>query len=145
MEVLTNPRISTERENHNISIKRMNKENIYMALMYNRSQKNSSQRDNFQKLFLKNSLKQSKEGSFLKSNGGFESNNYKKSCTNNIIESKEKMSHKPDFHNLKYEERGNMKKIKHNSVSSNQQSPKWTRNKRSKRGTKYRVRKKIIC
>jgi hypothetical protein len=113
-----------------------------MALMYNRSQKNSSQKGNFQKLFLKNNMKPSKEGSLLKSNGGFE-NNHPKSFTNEVLEEKSRNLSKNEFQMFKLEEKKpkSIKKICNNNVSSNQHSPKWIRNKRCKRGTKYRVKK----
>ena len=138
--MFTNPRISTERDNFNISNKRMNKENIYMAIMYNRSQNNSSQRDNLKKLFLKYSKKPPKEGSLLKSNGGFE-NNQRKSFNNEVFEPKTENLSKNEFEMFKLNQRNKPQELKkiNNNTSSNQNSPKWVRNKRCKRGKKYRV------
>lgn len=128
MADLGNSRVSSERENLQISGQRMNKENIFMALMYNRSQKNSSLREkkNFEKLFLKNIAKNGKEGKFELNTSNYQTKPEKEfSGLRNFTAKRE------------YLETENLAERK--VTLTKQNSPKWSRKGKERRATKYRV------
>lgn len=124
MGSLANSHISTEQENSQVSGQPMNKENIFMALMYNRSQKNSSLRDkkNIEKLFLKNQ----KESKFELS----ESN-----CQGEAAKQVPEQLSFP----LKKEYIATENTAIRKETLTKQNSPQWSRKRKNRRRAKYRV------